>query len=342
MATAPVAPPAPAPRPAALAPGRAMLADDAVAVTTPDAGVAIDAAAMPAVLPAWRLDAHTDADALAPLRVGEVTRVKFNRGGSSLSLRLEFDNGARAAFKPEQVHPQSNPRREIAAFRVDRLLGLDRVPPAIGRTFAMATLRAAIASDERGRAFKLDDEAVPRKDGLRGELSWWIPIIKDAKVDGFRIDETDGIVTWKRMLRPGTAIPAEDYDVVHQISDMVTFDFLLDNTDRWSGNNAKVSEDGKVLYFMDNTMAFTSNPKGHRKSHIYLNRVQTFSRRLIDRIRALTEDELRAAVADDVEPFPMLLTDREIGALMARRDLLISYVDDLIAEHGEAAILAFP
>jgi hypothetical protein len=327
-------------------PPAAMLGDDALR-TTPDAGVAVvDAAPEPAPIvgpvPGWAATGKTDAEVLAPLRNGTVVKVKFNRGGSSLSLRLDFDNGARAAFKPEQVHPQSNPRREIAAFRLDRLLGLNRVPPAIGRSLTLEEVKAAVPPSERGKIGRLAEEAVARGEHLRGELSWWIPVIKDAKVDGFKIDSTDGIVTWKRWLKPNGKLPDDARGLVAQISDMVVFDFLVDNTDRWSGNNAKVSEDGSVLYFMDNTMAFTANKKGHRKSHIYLNRVQTFSRRLIDRIRALTEEELREAIAHDHDPFPRLLTDNEINALLSRRDLLMTYVDDLIAEHGEAAVLAFP
>lgn len=312
----------------------------------PDAGaawVAPELAVAPgAAVPAWNAGGRTDAEALAPLRTGAVTKVKFNRGGSSLSLRLDFDNGARAAFKPEQVHPQSNPRREIAAYRLDRLLGLNRVPPAIGRALTVEEVRAAVPPSERGKTVRIADEAIARGDQLRGELSWWIPVIADGKVDGFQIDSTDGIVTWKRWLRAGGKIPDAHRALVAQISDMIVFDFLVDNTDRWTGNNAKVSEDGAVLYFMDNTMAFTANKRGHRKSHTYLGRVQTFSRRLIDRIRALTEDEVRGVMARDHAPFPRLLTDAEVSALMARRDLLLTYVDDLIAEHGADVVLALP
>src|SRR5690606_22736581 len=52
-----------------------------------------------------------DAELLAPIGAAKVTRVKLNLGGTSLSLRLDFANGARAAFKPEQEHYQSDPRR---------------------------------------------------------------------------------------------------------------------------------------------------------------------------------------------------------------------------------------
>ena len=50
------------------------------------------------------------------------TGTKLNIGGSSLSIRLDFASGARAAFKPHQIWPQSKPRREIAAYRIDRYL----------------------------------------------------------------------------------------------------------------------------------------------------------------------------------------------------------------------------
>src|SRR5438045_1880159 len=44
-----------------------------------------------------------DAELLAPLGAAKVTRAKLNQGGTTISLRLDFANGARAAFKPEQI-----------------------------------------------------------------------------------------------------------------------------------------------------------------------------------------------------------------------------------------------
>ena len=81
-----------------------------------------------------------DDELLAPLGAATVTRIKLNHGGTSLSLRLDFANGARAAFKPEQTHPQSDPRREIAAYRLDRLLGIGRVPPAKATSIPVAAV----------------------------------------------------------------------------------------------------------------------------------------------------------------------------------------------------------
>jgi hypothetical protein len=336
----PVPVPVPAAEPVAVAVAVADPVPVPVPAPVPDPAPAPDPS--PLATPAWHVDHHSDAEALDPLRTGDVARVKFNHGGMTLSLRIDFDNGARAAFKPDQTNAQSNPRREIAAYRIDRLLGLDRVPPAIGRTFERAELVAAVPAGERAGLGRIAKEAIARDGKIRGELSWWIPVIADGKVGGYSIDSTDGIVTWRRNLQAGATIPEKDAPLVRQISDMLVFDFLIDNVDRWSGNNAKVSADGRILYFMDNTMAFGTRKKGHTKSHTYLNRVHTFSKRLIGRIRALTADDLRAALAEDTGGFDQLLTSGEISALMSRRDILIAYVDALIAEHGEDLVLAFP
>jgi hypothetical protein len=290
--------------------------------------------------PAWRRGGKSDASTTAPLIEGAVAKVKLNRGGMTLSLRIDFDNGSRAAFKPQQTNPQSNPRREIAAYRIDRLLGLDRVAPAVARTFTVDEILSLIPDKAGKQRFR--DEAISKDGMVTGELSWWIPVIADGKVDGYSIDSRDGIVTWKRFLRAGARIPSADRVLVMQISDMIVFDFLIDNIDRWSGNNAKTSADGRVLYFMDNTFAFGTRKRGHSKSQTYLSRVQTFSKRLIGKLRGLSADDIRSALADDLGDFDLLLTSAEIAAMMSRRQIILDYVDGLIAKHGEDKVLAFP
>jgi hypothetical protein len=93
---------------------------------------------------------------------------------------------------------------------------------------------------------------------------------------------------------------------------------------------------------MDNTLAFSKKKNGSHKSHLYLQRVQTFSRGLVERLRALKVEDVNAVLSVDVEPFDKILTESEIEAMMARRDSLIEYVDGLIAKHGEDKVLVFP
>lgn len=280
---------------------------------------------------------------LAPLGTGTIERVRVNRGGSSISLRIDLSNGARAAFKPAQTNRQSIPRKEVAAFRINRLLGLSSVPPACGRAFFAEAIYAALSPSSLVYLPRLETEMIVGDDGrVAGEMSWWIPEIDRAVIAGYPIDDPSGIVVWTRYLTAGEAIPLADRAFSAQISNMVVFDFLINNPDRWSGGNANMSPDGRVLYFMDNTMSFSPDPDGHSRTRAFLYRAQKFSRQLVAALRSLTRERIRAAMAHDVAPFEVLLTEDEIDGVMARQKLALAHIDELIATHGEGAVLVFP
>ncbi len=279
---------------------------------------------------------------LEPLKTGAVKRVKVNKGGSSISLRIDFSNGARAAFKPNQTNMQTIPRKEVAAYRINRLLGLNSVAPAVGREFHMEDIVAALDTSHRYHLPRLQAEML-RDDGfVAGELSWWIPVITHAEIGSYRIDSVEGIVTWKRYLASKGRIPDRDYAMAAQISDMLLFDFVINNMDRWSGGNTRASADGSTLYFMDNTLSFGVDSDGHPKSFAYLQRSQRFSRSMVTALRNLDYRQLRAALDYDVQPFDELLSDGEVLAVLGRRDVALDYIDQLIELHGEADVLVFP
>ncbi len=342
------------PRPAARPPGNREVALAAVASIAPSADAAGAVAATgPSVAEAGEghrpalpptIYGAPDHELLAPLRDSPVVGTKINYGGTSLSLRLDFASGGRAAFKPDQIHAQSQPRREVAAYRIDRLLGIGHVPPAASIVVAMDQVLASLPGGPQGEAAaRIRAEARPKRGQIRGSASWWIPEIKVAAIGKYPIDSTDGIVTWRRHLALDAKRPPEITAFVSQISDMVLFDFLIDNIDRWSGGNARTSVDGKILYFMDNTLSFTRNKQAHSRTNTYLRRVKVFSRRLVESVRALTRDQLINALssAEDGALAP-LLSDEEIDAVMERRDVAIAYIDELITEHGAERVLAFP
>jgi hypothetical protein len=291
---------------------------------------------------------HTVYDApddvlLAPVAATPLVGVKLNHGGTSLSLRVEFASGARAAFKPQQTHPQSDPRREIAAYRIDRMLGIGHVPPAKPGHFTMAELIAATAPDVRDYTQqRLLEEAIAHGGVVRGELSWWIPDIFDARIGMYRIDETEGIAAWSALLQPGAIVPPELHSLVEQIATVIVFDVLIDNADRWTGNNTKCAVDRSTLYFMDNTLSFSIFTLGHETNLTPLHRISVFPRKLVTRLRALTYDSIVKAIDVGDDPLGPLLTSDEIRAVLARRDHLLQYVDALVAELGEKRVLALP
>ena len=279
---------------------------------------------------------------LEPLRESPVKSVKFNRGGSSISLRIELENGSRAAFKPGQTNRQTIPRREVAAFRINRLLGLSSVQPAIGRRFRADEIFGKLRRDSRPYLPRLRAEIIVEDGWIIGEMSWWIPEIEVARVGKYQIDSTDGIVTWKRYLKAGAAVPHDQTAMIAQISNMLLFDFLINNSDRWSGRNAMASADGRTLYFMDNTLSFGPDQRGTSKVRGYFQRSQKFSRSMVAAVRRMTEQDVREALSTDLGPFDHLLSGEEIEALMARRAHALEYIDGLIEAHGEQAVLEFP
>lgn len=284
-----------------------------------------------------------DPELLAPLGRTPIARVKINHGGSSLSLRIDFASGARAAFKPMQIHPQSDPRREIAAYRIDRLLGLGHVPPARSAAFAIDDVIAAAEPGSRATtAARIESEAIPRDGMLCGELSWWIPEIKPVRLGGHYIDEPDGEALWAEYLQAGAARPVELRPMLAQIATVIVFDVVIDNSDRWSGNNTQGSPDDRTLYFMDNTLAFSQYTLGHTTNLSRLYRIQVFPRGLIGKLRALTGDAIRSALGTGDDVLGPLLGEAELRAMLSRRDHLLEYVDGLIAELGEEAVLALP
>lgn len=284
-----------------------------------------------------------DAELLAPLGITKVTGIKLNRGGTSLSLRVEFANGARAAFKPEQTFLQSDPRREIAAYRLDRLLGIGHVPPAKVGAIPYAELVEAAEPRHRDYVIERLEDAIVRDGIVHGELSWWVPEIKRAKLGGHHVDEREGRELWTSYLQVGATIPEDARALVAQLAEVVVFDVLIDNADRWSGNNTVTSPDGAIFYFMDNTLSFSKNRFGHSHPTTMFWRIQVFPRRLIQRLRGLTEESL-ARVLDmgEEQRLGELLAPEEIRAVIARRDSILARVDQLIAELGEDAVLALP
>ena len=282
---------------------------------------------------------------LAPLGASPVAQVKINHGGTSLSLRVEFRSGARAAFKPQQIHPQSDPRKEIAAYRIDRVLGIGHVAPAKPIALRVDDLIAAAEPELRSYTeSRITKEAIAHDGIVRGELSWWIPEIRDVTIGAFRVDEQGGQDIWQGYLQVGTKIPHELQPLVEQLATCVVFDVLIDNADRWTGNNTKGSIDRKTLYFMDNTLSFSLFTWGHETNLTPLRKITVFPRRLIERLRAIDEAQLVRALdlGDDDAGMGPLLDLAEIRAVLARRDHIVQYIDALIAQYGENAVLALP
>ena len=270
------------------------------------------------------------------LRTQKVARLKLNRGGSSLSFRADFADGSRAAWKPAQTNTQTIPRKEVAAYRINRLLGLNAVPPATMRSLSRDDLFGLLHPESMASVPRIRAETIIGPNGLvSGEASYWIPVIKDSVFD--TPEGHDQMAEW---LTQGRPVPFEHRGFAAQVAVLVVFDFLICNPDRYSGGNMKTSGDGSQLFFMDNTMSFFLDPEGLEKTRVVLTRTQRFSRafqRALARVEAPTLHRLlRDPDGSEV------LTDAEIRAVVKRREYIERHVASLVAQFGEKEVLYFP
>lgn len=144
--------------------------------------------------------------------------------------------------------------------------------------------------------------------GHKGSLSWWLPVKMD---EGQRRD---------RKLTP------PDLNAWNmQMDRMWVFSELVYDIDRNQGNML-IGENWK-LWMIDFSRAF-------RRQHTLENpaRLVMCDRHLLEKMRQLDE----AVVMEKTKPH---LSKEQVKAIMARRDLIVTYFDNKIAIKGEKAVL---
>jgi hypothetical protein len=187
---------------------------------------------------------------------------------------------------------------EIAAYRLDKLIGLNMIPPAVERDFL----------------------------GKPGALVLW----------------AENKYSLLKTIEGGIPIPEEARVRTEKMKWLIrAWDSLIANEDR-TGQNILFTEDWRVIIF-DHSRAFRSSSAftkqlmygrdGIRKTPsgdpLIFRRLPRW---FVDKIKTLTFENIRAAVGST-------LTAKEIKAILARRDILLREIGDMVKEQGEAAVL---
>jgi hypothetical protein len=257
-------------------------------------------------------------------------------GHTSVVFKVELSSGAKAAWKPNARKVKERWRGEVAAYRLAQALGLDNVPPACARTLDAETARAALAG--RADATRLfDEQAVVEGGKVRGVIIPWI--------DGLRFWplEKEPLRSEVRGWLASSEIPVDERELARQASDLVAFDFVTGNWDRYSGENVGLDAAGARVLFIDNDAAFMARPPPDQlaQNRARLEATMRFSRGLVDAARLLDRERLAAAIGDE-EPGRPLLPGEVLTSVAERLAELVGHVDAKIGAHGEAATLAFP
>ncbi|MCZ7686696.1 MAG: hypothetical protein M5U28_51285 [Sandaracinaceae bacterium] len=240
---------------------------------------------------------------------------------------------------------------EIAAYHLDRELGLGRVAPVVGRSIPWSELEDAARGDGRIDELRVEDGAIP------GAFVWWVPgrIVPVQLPDGWerwlRIEGRPARVTpfqrpgeYRRgvtVAQPEEAPEPDTRDRPAELSDMMVFDYLIQNVDRWGTHNTNIRTvgEGGPLMFLDNAGSFVLRSPRVPLMDLRLAAVQRFRRSTIDAVRRLDVERFAERLAND--PLAPELDERQLRNLEARRAHLLAHVDRLVEEHGEDAVYAW-
>jgi hypothetical protein len=280
-----------------------------------------------------------------------IASIERGHGGRSLGFKITLADGTVGYFKPEQSFSAAHYYAELASYYLDRELGIGRVPPTIGRRLPWAPLREAAGGDERTAEI-----AVAADGTVRGAFIWWIPerLTPIAPPVGWedwvRLDGALAVSPYQRPRDwsrdndrpeafevPAVVAAADTAERPSELSDMILFDYLTTNVDRWGGNftNVRTRGPGGPLIYLDNGAGFTAGPSPRIPlTDARLHALQRFRRETVERIRALDRGRLERRMNED--PLAPFFTERQWEHLEARRQHLLEYVDELARERGDA------
>ena len=280
-----------------------------------------------------------------------IAQVERGRGGRSLAFKITLADGTVGYFKPEQSFSGAHWYAELAAYYLDRALGLGRTSPSIGRTFAWAPLREAAGADARVREVRVSDEGT-----VRGAFIWWIPerLVRLPTGAGWEkwIRLTGGIdlspfqrpSEYREAIRrrregqtPERVTSLSEPDLPSrpaELSDMILFDYLTSNVDRWGGENTNIRTraPGGPLIYLDNGAGFWPNAQVSLME-TRLRMVQRFRRETIAAIRAFNMSAFRERLNSD--PLAPILSENLLEGIAERLERVVAHVEAMQERFGE-------
>jgi hypothetical protein len=124
-----------------------------------------------------------------------------------------------------------------------------------------------------------------------------------------------------------------------ELSDLILFDYLTQNVDRWGGDftNVRTRGPGGPLIYLDNGAGFWLGEQRLGLMEARLKALQRFRRSTIDALRALDVGAFAKRLEGD--PLAPVLNEKQLEGLRQRRQAVLDHVQGLVARFGEAAVL---
>lgn len=184
---------------------------------------------------------------------------------------------------------------EIAAYRMDKLLGLNLIPPTVEREFKGKKGSLQLWAEHQYSLLDIMEQKIP------------LPTSKPVR---------DNLNKMKYLTR--------------------AFDCLIANDDR-TQQNILYTKDWRMI-LIDHSRSFRSSQK-YTKNLVYgkngikgAKLFRILPRSFVEKIKALDFDSIKKAVG----PY---LKDKEIKAILTRKQLLLKEIEEMIKEKGEDKVL---
>ncbi len=229
--------------------------------------------------------------------IGQIQQESREAVTNPWTLTLEKDGITRKALwknaSGRMRGAVENWKWEIAAYRLDKLLGLNMVAPTVEKRF--------------------------REE--RGSCQLWV----DYWIKGKHKNEQKiKVISYK--------VPSYNRATYLRWA----FDNLIANDDRHSGNFF-ITKDWRLI-LPDHSRSFRTSKK-FTKNLIYTEKhkegpriMKELPRAFVEKLKSLNFEIIRDAVGE-------YLTDKEIDAVLIRRDLILKVVDERIRKFGEDQVL---
>jgi len=292
-------------------------------------------------------------------------------GGSTITLRFMDGETTVAAFKPAQVTDYSVYQAEIASWRLcEVLLCSFEIPynrPVRIRRQDFERLYTDAPSGEHSDYSKYFNEltwthvygddvpAGTEKAWVKDFTSfpievrsvWFTLLSHSTPASALTRPIAQAVEDWQKSefsrdyVEPFLA-RTQDLDTIglaRQLSDMLVFDYLVQNMDRVLSVDEAWGENCQFgaghLISIDNGAAFPPPEEVHTKQPIEF--IDRFSRGLVQRVAALDEEQTRRWL------FPDANADERVRfeGFWQRREQFLRRVDELVAKYGTDSILCF-
>ena len=213
-------------------------------------------------------------------------------------------------------------RGELAAYRLAQALLLPNVPPVW--TFRTKTWLLELVAGTPLTKYMAKQYVSPhtRQDEIFGVVIPWIEGYTE-----YPLEKPKQAAIWHGWLQGTLGIPSHQTTLAKEISNLLIFDYITGNFDRWSGENIAYDKNTGMLLFVDNDGAFLPRVDSLHAWRRVQN-VKKLSKTLVACLRTITLEKLRIVFGEESPSHP-LLPDRTIQLVYQRIQAVVQHADKL-------------